>query len=70
MENYEELRHKRDMLLNACKAYIRVVDSEAFRAWEGAAQLTHIRAGTKGYEGEFLPTEAIRAAIIENIKPV
>ena len=52
-----------DEMLAALETYIRVVDSDAFKRWDAAATVTHLRAATKGYDGEPLPTEAIRAAI-------
>ena len=58
-----ELRKAAPDMLAALESYIRVVDSDAFKRWEGAAALTHIRQGTSGYDGEPLPTDAIRAAI-------
>ena len=30
----------------------RILNSDAFDEWQGAAVLTHLRVGTGGYEGE------------------
>ena len=53
------------VLRDLLEEFIKVFDSEEWKLYEGAAQLTHVRAGTHGYTGNALPIMATRDILDE-----